>query len=207
MATELSEGSSKRQLPDDSDDNEEQVSAKRPRRSINNDEIQPPTLEEVLAMSISALQKQKKERLVSMVQMLQVAFKGEGGSSGPMMPAIPEVLIEKEADRLRATVRRGIEKQMKWVASAKQGNAKFSYENCVTHKDVFLSFFHLSKDWNKKTLKIDTHRFESKVLDQECQGKVRYDVLRITSGDVSVKWDPDSRTFSVSGRYGKPVRE
>ncbi|KAL7412035.1 hypothetical protein BDY24DRAFT_394400 [Mrakia frigida] len=96
---------------------------------------------------------------------------------------------------------KGIEKQMKWQPSCKTGRTKWNYSAVVPSEAVFLEVFNLvpeKKQWKVKKIPKDT--FEN--LTGSIYASIRYGSLQITSPDITLKWNKEDLTYTVSGLYG-----
>ncbi|KAL1941658.1 hypothetical protein VTO73DRAFT_7097 [Trametes versicolor] len=108
--------------------------------------------------------------------------------------------LEVEAERIRNAAQNGIIKQMAWKPTCKQGRAKWSYDGFCPDPEVFGVLMGLGGTPKFKVKKFKAEAFEE--LIGELDRSVRYDVLHITSADVTVRWN-ETGEFKFSGSYGK----
>ena len=96
-----------------------------------------------------------------------------------------------------------------WKPSCKIGNAKFSYSGALPSTQVFAALTRQDADEKKvkKNVLFTSEEFGDKVAKTDIQASVRYDYLFITSKNVSLRWKEEDLTFTVSGSYGKSMRE
>ncbi|PVG03030.1 hypothetical protein CPB86DRAFT_750104 [Serendipita vermifera] len=155
-------------------------------------------------------------QLAEYAQSLETSQQSKGGAAAPKEKSEEE--IKAEVDKLsrseaeikaevaklsRACVSQ-ITKQMKWKDSCKSGTAKWSYDGICADPVVFGAMLGLKGPPNWKMKKIPKQGFEQCVGPIEASA--RYSELRITSNEVNVRWNPDTKEFKFSGSYGDPWR-
>lgn len=66
---------------------------------------------------------------------------------------------------------------------------------------VFLTLFRLSDDWKKKQIQLSPLEFQE-TTGTEVSTSIRYGYLNITGELVTVRWNAQDLTFTVTGTYG-----
>ncbi|KAL8923167.1 MAG: hypothetical protein Q9208_004730 [Pyrenodesmia sp. 3 TL-2023] len=171
--------------------------AKRPRLSSTQ---QPSGIPE------NQLQAMEKDELVSFILKLQkqLATAIQAPPSPPATPATPALSkedLDRKVSKARAMMEKGIKSQMKWKPSCKGGSARFSYSGVVATASVFLTLFCLSADWKKKQILFSPLDFQD-TIDTDISTSIRYGYLNITGEKVTVRWNAEDLTFTVTGFYG-----
>ncbi|KAL9003764.1 MAG: hypothetical protein Q9188_003388 [Gyalolechia gomerana] len=149
------------------------------------------------------LRSMTKDDLIAHILNLQSQITCAAGAS-PSPPTTPELLVEdirRKVSKARDMMEKGIRSQMKWKPSCKTGNVRFSYSGVVASPTIFLTLFRLSADWKKKQIKLEPVEFQD-TTHTELTTSIRYGSLNITGKNVTVRWDPEDLTFTVTGTYG-----
>ncbi|CAL8579199.1 hypothetical protein XPA_004950 [Xanthoria parietina] len=143
-----------------------------------------------------------KDDLVAHILKLQaqILSTSQASPSPPATPGLTEEEIHRKASKARDMMEKGIKSQMKWKPSCKTGAARFSYSGVVASTQVFLKMFHLDTDWKKKQLQFPPADFQD-TTGADISASIRYGYLNITSKNVTVRWDPEELTFTVTGSY------
>ncbi|MCJ1395449.1 hypothetical protein MMC18_008335 [Xylographa bjoerkii] len=116
-------------------------------------------------------------------------------------PKISNEQIRSKANKLANMMESEIMKQMKWQPSCKTKGKRWTYSAMVPNAEVFFKLFNLGEEkkaWKQK--KIPLEQFES--VTGELRTSIRYGYLVVTSKDVTVHWNREELSFSVSGLYG-----
>ncbi|KAF1812947.1 hypothetical protein P152DRAFT_331654 [Eremomyces bilateralis CBS 781.70] len=119
----------------------------------------------------------------------------------PAPPPLSDEELEAKAVQLIDICRREIKKQMKWQPSCKRGTTKWSYQGMVPNEDVFYRMVRIekgNKGWKKKQMPMADFRRRF----GHVEASIRYGTLMITGDHVNVQWDPEEKTFKLSGTYG-----
>ncbi|KAL8819074.1 MAG: hypothetical protein Q9223_002410 [Gallowayella weberi] len=138
-------------------------------------------------LSISLEEQMKameKVDLISHILELQACI-ASAAKASPSPPAVPK--LSKE--------------EMKWKPSCKTGSARFSYSAVVASRDVFLSLFRLAADWKQKQVQFDPAEFQD-TTHTHISTSIRYGHLNVIGSKVTVRWDANELTFTVTGSYG-----
>ncbi|CAG8951133.1 hypothetical protein HYFRA_00006531 [Hymenoscyphus fraxineus] len=109
--------------------------------------------------------------------------------------------LRAQAKKLADLMASGIEKQMKWQPSCKTGGKRWEYSAMVPSEAVFNELFNIkeqTKEWKQK--KIPVKDFER--ITGEISASMRYGYLSLVKENVTLKWDREALSFSVSGYYG-----
>lgn len=141
-------------------------------------------------------------QLAEYAQSLETSQQSKGGAAAPKENSEEE--IKAEVAKLSRACVSQITKQMKWKDSCKSGTAKWSYDGICADPVVFGAMLGLKGPPNWKMKKIPKQEFEQCVGPIEASA--RYSELRITSSEVNVRWNPDTKEFKFSGSYGDPWR-
>ncbi|KAF4634149.1 hypothetical protein G7Y89_g3965 [Cudoniella acicularis] len=174
------------------------------------------TIDEFLDLTKEKLETVPQETLVNYILDLQNAYR-EIESALSILQAQPAALkpsltkeaedpdkIEKQIEKLADMMSSGIKKQMKWQPSCKTGGKQWTYSAMVPSEAVFYKLFNMQepkKAWKQK--KISLGDFQA--ITGYLEASIRYGSLRITSNDITLKWDKDEGSFAVSGLYGLSV--
>ncbi|KAG8781340.1 hypothetical protein FRC12_021976 [Ceratobasidium sp. 428] len=127
-----------------------------------------------------------------------VAAAGSSGQSVGPPPKTAEQ-IKTEAERVRASVNRGITKLMSWKPTCKQGRASFVFDGVCPDSRVFGAVLGLDGPPTFKARKYSVSDFCDIVGD--IKGSARYSYLYLRS-DVNVRWNAETGEFKMSGKYG-----
>ncbi|KAF2821821.1 hypothetical protein CC86DRAFT_410900 [Ophiobolus disseminans] len=111
-------------------------------------------------------------------------------------------LVEKSI-KARNVLSKGIEKQMKWTPSCKLGKSHFVYDGQVTDERIFKPMLGLPASHDKKAFKMSASDFDDKVGSP--QASVRYGWLEFSGKTVNIRWDPEEKSFKVSGTWKEGV--
>ncbi|KAJ2917483.1 hypothetical protein MD484_g2928, partial [Candolleomyces efflorescens] len=109
--------------------------------------------------------------------------------------------IENEAEKLRASVRSGIVKQMGWKPSCKTSSSKWVYDGVCNDPAVFGHMLGLDGPPAFKMKKMKKDEFQD-AMGGDVSASIRYGRL-YQHGDIAVRW-PGDGTFKLSGTYGLP---
>ncbi|KAL8866437.1 MAG: hypothetical protein Q9174_006305 [Haloplaca sp. 1 TL-2023] len=167
--------------------------AKRPRPDKHNHNI----------LSKDLLDTMSKDDLVAHILKLQsqILSIAQTPPSPPATPGLSEDEINRKATKAREMMAKGIKSQMKWKPSCKTSGARFSYSGVVASPQVFLKVFRLGADWKKKQLQFEPAEFEH-TTGTDMTTSIRYGYLNLTGKHVTVRWDANDLTFTVTGSYG-----
>ncbi|KAL8668425.1 MAG: hypothetical protein Q9168_006949 [Polycauliona sp. 1 TL-2023] len=121
--------------------------------------------------------------------------------SPPATPGLSEEETQRKAGKARDMMEKGIKSQMKWKPSCKTSGARFSYAGVVASPQIFLKLFRLDADWEKKQLQFTPDEFQH-TTGTDISASIRYGSLSVVGKKVTVRWDADELTFTVTGLYG-----
>ncbi|KAG8783123.1 hypothetical protein FRC12_020077 [Ceratobasidium sp. 428] len=123
------------------------------------------------------------------------------GSSGQAVGPPPKTAeqIKTEAERVRASVNRGITKLMSWKPTCKQGRASFVFDGVCPDPRVFGAMLGLDGPPTFKARKYSVSDFCDIVGDIRASARYSYLYLR---SDVNVRWNAETGEFKMSGKYG-----
>ncbi|MCJ1439166.1 hypothetical protein MMC27_008557 [Xylographa pallens] len=85
--------------------------------------------------------------------------------------------------------------------SCKTKGKRWTYSAMVPDAEVFLNLFSFveeKKAWKQKKISLDA--FEA--ITGELRASIRYGHLGVISKDITVRWNEEDLSFSVSGLYG-----
>lgn len=145
-------------------------------------------------------------------------------SASPSAPISEDpAKIKERAAKTANMMAAAVLKQMKWQPSCKKGGKRWAYEGLVPSEAVFFKLFNLKaekKAWKQK--KIPVAEFEKicggdmsasvssatshfNLMSVLTMQKIRYGYLVLRGENVTLKWNKEENSFSVSGLYGLRV--
>eukprot|EP01031_Cornospumella_fuschlensis_P029499 gene29499-35604_t len=107
--------------------------------------------------------------------------------------------LEGSVSRLRDILCKQIKSQLKWKTSCKEGKAQWKYQGMCGGDEIFRSLMGCAINFKRKKMSLE--EFYSILRVHSIYASVRYDTLTLR-GDVNVSWDPDTKEFTFSGKYG-----
>ncbi|QRV77251.1 hypothetical protein RhiJN_05266 [Ceratobasidium sp. AG-Ba] len=129
-----------------------------------------------------------------------VAIAVTSGQPGPAPK--PSEQIKTEAEKIAATIKSGIIKQMTWRSTTFEGRTPYVYDGFCSDPRVFGALLKLQGPPMCRTYKFTKDEFSGMI--GEITHALRYDTLILTS-DVKFEWY-ESGEFKVKGKYGARPR-
>ncbi|KAE8454319.1 hypothetical protein EG329_005244 [Mollisiaceae sp. DMI_Dod_QoI] len=167
----------------------------------------------LLSLTPSHLQDMPHETLIGHMSELQAAYRKLQSSSALALSTSSANVVKAPAEaddpikvkemtrKLSNMMSSGITKQMKWQPSCKTSGKRWTYSSMVPSEAIFYKLFRLKEEKKAfKQKKILLNDFEN--ITGELSASIRYGYLRVVSKDITLKWDKDALSFSVSGLYG-----
>lgn len=144
---------------------------------------------------------QENEDLRKQLKILKSsASKGGGDNSG--FPLQPKSTAAEDAALLHKVALKGINNQLKWKPTAKEGRAKWSWSGVSSFPGLLAALNLPSTTKLFKMKKMDSGTFSSNMGG--IQARIRYGYLCITSPDVTIRFDSTTGEVTFSGSYGLP---
>ncbi|KAL8920192.1 MAG: hypothetical protein Q9172_004603 [Xanthocarpia lactea] len=162
-----------------------------------------PNKEEQDIIPKDQLEAMEKVELIAHILKLQtqILSAARAPPSPPATPGLSEEEVYNKASKARELMEKGIKSQMKWKPSCKTRGARFSYSGVVASAQVFQRMFRLPADWKKKQLQFGPAEFQD-TTRTDISTSIRFGHLNITGKNITVRWDANDLTFTVTGSYG-----